>query len=283
MLTTTESEFHLKTREGYDLFCKRWTPEGPAKGARILLTHGIESHTGWYEDTARALAERGFEVSSLDRRGFGRSGGPKGHVESAEDFFADLAVLTGFLHEEAEGRPVFAIGVSLGGLLVAAHAMRSPQDLAGVVSVVPAIAVRIKPKPLQILQASFDNLTRPERKYPLGIPIEMFSEREEVKTFIESDELRTRQVSVRFFFSISRIRWWVVRNAPLMRTPLQVLLGEKDEMIDNDRIRRWTEKVPGRPLEVRQYPGVKHSILLEPCRGQAVDDIQAFVDQVTRA
>lgn len=281
MLPTTESEFHLKTREGYELFCKRWTPERSAKAARILLTHGIESHTGWYEDAARTLAERGFEVSSLDRRGFGRSGGPKGHVESAEDFFEDLGALIRFLREAGD-QPIFAMGVSLGGLLVAAHAMRRPEDLAGVISVVPAIAVRIKPRPLQVLQASFDNMARPERKYPLGIPIEMFSDSEEVRSFIETDELRTRQVSVRFFFSISRVRWWVVRNAPLMRTPLLVLLGEKDAMIDNDRIRRWTEKAPGRPLEVREYPGVKHSILLEPCREQAVSDIQAFVDQVTR-
>ena len=40
-----------RTSDGVDLFTRTWPPGGPSSDGRALLlyTHGIESHTGWFE------------------------------------------------------------------------------------------------------------------------------------------------------------------------------------------------------------------------------------------
>ncbi len=46
--------------------------------ARVVCIHGIQSHGGWYEYSCRRLAEAGFEVFFLDRRGSGLNAQARG-------------------------------------------------------------------------------------------------------------------------------------------------------------------------------------------------------------
>src|SRR5436190_17188908 len=50
--------------------------------ARVFLLHGIVSHGGWYTPTCGRLAEAGFEVHFLDRRGCGLNAQARGDVDS---------------------------------------------------------------------------------------------------------------------------------------------------------------------------------------------------------
>jgi alpha-beta hydrolase superfamily lysophospholipase len=68
-----------------------------------------------------------------------------------------------------------------------------------------------------------------------------------------------------------------------MTAPLLTLLAEKDQIIDNGRVKAWLQRIPAQPSQLIEYPGMKHSILMEPCRGQALDDIRKFLGRVEKA
>ncbi|WP_433386894.1 alpha/beta hydrolase [Micromonospora sp. KLBMP9576] len=104
-----------KKRADVRLAVQRWG-SGPAD---LLYIHGLQSHGGWLAETGPALAGRGIRVSVPDRRGSGRSSGPRGHLADAatvlEDYAAHLADTV------AAGRaPITVVGQSFGGSILAA-------------------------------------------------------------------------------------------------------------------------------------------------------------------
>ena len=113
-MTITSISDHGTTRDGLIQLRRRWQPTADARAA-VLLIHGLGEHSGRYEHVGGHLADAGFEVVSIDNRGFGASGGKRAFVESFAQFQDDvedqLAEVRRF------GLPTVLLGHSLGGLI----------------------------------------------------------------------------------------------------------------------------------------------------------------------
>src|ERR671910_3848502 len=70
----------VQAGDGVELHCLRWNGGAPPRAAVIFLP-GIASHGGWFAETAADLASAGVAVYAPDRRGSGRSGGPRGRPD----------------------------------------------------------------------------------------------------------------------------------------------------------------------------------------------------------
>src|SRR5579862_4000496 len=91
----------LTLTDGVNLFYRRWqTPDAAAP--TLVVMHGLGAHSGWFIDMGNELNKRGLAVYAMDYRGFGRSGGPRGHVRSGSVYIQDL---TAFLTEVKRQRP----------------------------------------------------------------------------------------------------------------------------------------------------------------------------------
>jgi len=283
MAGIVEEESCHRTADGIDLYTKSWYPNPtvPSNRALLVYTHGIESHTGWFAESGREMAERGHPAVSADRRGCGKSAGPRGHMASYRQILDDLASLVQSQKSRwGENRPAVGVGLSLGGLFMTALAMRQPGLLDGVIGLVPAVASSLGFSRIEVLEMLFASAFKPRRLYPIPIRVEMFTGDAEALAFIRRDGLRLTHASARFFWSLLRMRGWVNANAEKMTVPLLTLLAEDDEIIDNRRVRKWLEKV-GSPIgQTVEYPGVKHSILFEPCRERVLEDIERFLLRV---
>jgi acylglycerol lipase len=102
------------TRDGLVQLRRRWKPTGEAH-AIVLLLHGIAEHSGRYEHVGRRLADSGFDVIAIDQRGFGQSGGRRGHVDDWSQFGDDVEDQMNEL--KAMGLPIVLLGHSMGGLI----------------------------------------------------------------------------------------------------------------------------------------------------------------------
>jgi acylglycerol lipase len=102
------------TRDGLVQLRRRWKPTGEAH-AVVLLLHGIAEHSGRYEHVGRRLADNGFDVIAIDQRGFGQSGGRRGHVDDWSQFGDDVEDQMNEL--KAMGLPIVLLGHSMGGLI----------------------------------------------------------------------------------------------------------------------------------------------------------------------
>lgn len=101
------------SRSGVAQLRRYWT--APDAKANVLLLHGVAEHSGRYEHVGTVLAENGFSVRSYDHHGHGRSGGIRGHVDSADVYLDDVE--DALLDLRDEGLPVILMAHSLGGLI----------------------------------------------------------------------------------------------------------------------------------------------------------------------
>jgi alpha-beta hydrolase superfamily lysophospholipase len=88
--------------------------------------HGIASHAGWFGEAAAHLNEHGVAVYGPDRRGSGRSGGPRGHLARYQRALDDVEQLVRLVASEHPGTPVFLAASSWASKLAVVYAAVGP-------------------------------------------------------------------------------------------------------------------------------------------------------------
>ena len=109
--------------------------------ALVAFAHGYTAFTGAYIEVLRTLAANGLIVYALDHRGHGYSEGVRGSLDRLDDMVDDFEQLVAIARCEEPELPLFTLGHSMGGLLVARHAIRFQEGLAGVIPVSAALVV----------------------------------------------------------------------------------------------------------------------------------------------
>src|SRR3954466_5623006 len=88
------STFHIGN--GGQVFYRNWTTDYKPKGV-VLIVHGLNAHSGYYQDFAEKLNENEYEVYALDLPGHGRTAGKRFHINAYQDVIAHIHHLLGIL------------------------------------------------------------------------------------------------------------------------------------------------------------------------------------------
>lgn len=248
----------FKLSTGAELFCREWLPAGD--GPAVLLLHGVESHCGWFDDTARALTAGGARVFAFDRSGWGRSDGARGHLASYAD--ALLAVAEFASAVRARCGSCHLAGLSWGGLLALYAAMRRAPLFDSLTLIAPGIVSRTDLGLADKLRVAAGALGGAgERPVPLRLRPEHFSKDAARQAFIAADPHRVRSVTAAFCLETLKMRRFAAEHAarrPLPRSRL--LLAGDDAIIDNAATAALLEKCGA---EVSVFSGAAHSLVLE--------------------
>ena len=131
------TEFKLAVDDGLTLNGCVWRNDAP-RGI-ILFMHGIESHLGWFQDAGASIAQQGFTVYGLDRRGSGKSEGTRGHMKSFRHVVADMHSLVRFVRGSEDAQlKMIGLGLSLGSNFWSSYSILHPGSIDGIVMVGPA-------------------------------------------------------------------------------------------------------------------------------------------------
>jgi alpha-beta hydrolase superfamily lysophospholipase len=87
---------------GLRIFLRCWLPEGKPRGI-IVLSHGFNSHSGYYLWAAEQLQSGGLAVYALDYRGRGKSDGERYYVDSFSEYQGDLDMTVRLARSRAPG------------------------------------------------------------------------------------------------------------------------------------------------------------------------------------
>jgi pimeloyl-ACP methyl ester carboxylesterase len=117
---------------------------GNESGEPVVLVHGFSVPYFIYDPTFRFLTEAGFRVVRYDL--FGRGFSDRPHTRYKLDLFVDQ--LADLLDALRFTRPVNLIGLSLGGLITSAFAVRHPDRVTRLVLIDPAGAKAIALSPI---------------------------------------------------------------------------------------------------------------------------------------
>src|SRR5262249_47100915 len=148
--------------DGYPLHVAVWRPSRPVKGLVVVL-HGVQSHSGWYQNLGRTLATSGYLATFPDRRGSGANRADRGHARTAGRLVRDLLEWVRGLRAENPGVPAGAAGISWGGKLAVIAAARHPELVDALALICPGLQPRVGVSGKEKLQIAWSFLTNPRR------------------------------------------------------------------------------------------------------------------------
>lgn len=254
------------TTDGEPQLRRRWEIEDPK--AALLLVHGIGEHSGRYLHVGQYFGGQGYDVAAFDNRGFGETGGRRGHVRSFGHYLDDIEER--LAARRRLGVPVVLFGHSLGGLMVASYLIGSrPQpDLAVLSS--PALAAEV-PR-WQRVAAPVLGRVAPKMFIASAIDGIGLSRDLAVQEAYVADPLMvsgaTAGMGRQVFTAMKRLN----ANLDRLTVPTYVLHGEEDPIVPQQASLALQQLDN---VTYRSWAGLRHECLNEPEQA----DVMAEIDE----
>jgi alpha-beta hydrolase superfamily lysophospholipase len=271
----------FRASDGYPLHYTRWHAAGKRRGAVVAL-HGIQSHAGWYVQTSAQLANAGYDVWFVDRRGSGRNDRDRGHVVHAERLLNDVTHVLGDVRHELRGGPVVLLAVSWGARLASVVAKRRPELVDALALLYPGIHGRVGPRWHQrvlLKLALACGLTRRRVRVPLDDPA-VFTDDPHWQQFVRDDPLALREITTSFLRASVDLAAEGQASEEGIRCPTLVMLAGRDRLVDNAATRRWFERLATRERLLLEYPQAAHTLEFEPNRDEIGADLVAWLERL---
>jgi acylglycerol lipase len=271
-----ESRF-LTASDGVKLHYLCWRSGRSPPWAVVIFLHGIASHAGWFAETAADLNHQGVAVYGPDRRGSGRSGGPRGHLARYERALEDVEQVVRLVASEHRATPVFLAASSWAAKLAVMYAAQGPAPLSGLLLLGPGLTSEVKLSPARQVQVVVGHLVAPMACLPIPLTPELYTANPPYLDFIRADPLRRLEATAQFLWETARLDRRRRRASARLRLPLLLLQGEDDKMIDVPKTRRWFARLGVEDKTYIAYPGAGHTLDFEPDRSRYLADMLGWL------
>ncbi len=219
-----------KARDGLDIFAEGWEPTVIFPKAVVCLVHGLGEHVSRYAHVAEAFGREGFVLLGADLRGHGRSGGPRGHISSIEDFMQDIDVLLEQARTRYPNLPLYLYGHSLGGIQVLHYGLMRKPKVKGVIATSSGLHTAIENQSMKVLMAKLLGSLIPTVAIPSGLDSKTISHDEKVVQAYNSDPLVHDKISLGFGKVMIGVTAWTLAHAGEFSLPLLLLHGKADAL-----------------------------------------------------
>ncbi|MBU0719134.1 MAG: lysophospholipase [Planctomycetes bacterium] len=272
-------EISLILPDGYRAYGRYW----PAERQRgvVLYHHGIQSHCGWYEASAERLADAGYAVLQVDRRGCGRNPVDRGHADSADQLIADAHAARDELTRRSGSPRHHVVGVSWGGKLVVAAFVADPTGVQSMSLVTPGLFPQVGVTKSEAAKIGFAMLYEPLRLFDIPLDdAEFFTSVPRWQAFINTDALTLRRCTASFYLGSRRMDRIVARLGQSDPVPTHLLLAGEERIIDNEKTADFAANLKAWEFRITRYPRARHSLEFEEDRCGYLDDLVQFIDKI---
>lgn len=277
VLRTVPTPTWIAASRGYLIPVRRFGVEGTRRP--VVMLHGLESHSGWFVQSARRIASLGLPVHAVDRCGSGVSEVDGARGARFADLFAEVdavaaSALAGGRHES-----VHLVGHCFGAIVALLYAaLHRPTRVASVALATPALYTRTDLPVKDKLRVLWSVLGRRSDRVPIPLSPDELSELAPFVDFVRDDPLVLRTAPARLFYEIRRARGRLRAAASALRAPLLVAMAENDPICDNTRNRRLFEQVTAEK-EIRTYSGARHILEFSGAREAFLDDLAGWFER----
>ncbi|MFT3923257.1 MAG: alpha/beta hydrolase [Myxococcales bacterium] len=260
---------------GINIFTRSWQPDGDAR-AVVVLSHGFNSHSGYYSWVGEQLAGSGLAVYALDHRGRGQSEGERFFVEKFGDYEADLATFIQWVKAQRPGLPVFLYGHSAGGVIACNYALDHHPELAGLICASFAFRVPAPDFVLSVVKGLSHVLPH---THVLKLPNEHFSRDPKVVAAMNSDPLIANEVQPTLTVAeMVRADERLERDFGQITLPLLILHGTEDKATKPQGSQFFYDHAGSVDKTLKLYEGYFHDPLNDLGKESVLQDIRAWID-----
>ena len=276
----------FEASDGYVHRYRDWAPAAGLLRGHVVALHGIQSHSGWYEYSSRELANSGYAVHFLDRRGSGLNQSERGHAASADRLIRDVAEFLQYVRHvhlfSAADRPLILMSVSWGGKLATVTAAKHPELVDALALLYPGLVARIDvrwTKKLRIGIAALTGKLRHVVDIPLNDPA-LFTSQPKWQAFIRDDPLALKQATISFLLAHRSLSRQAIRAVRLVCCPVLLMLSGQDRIVHNEAVKNCLRSLSPELYTIFEYAQAQHTLEFEPNRHQFLADLKDWLDGV---
>ncbi|MHB8110672.1 MAG: alpha/beta fold hydrolase [Syntrophorhabdaceae bacterium] len=230
----------------------------PANGRiPVIMLHGLQSHTGWFSQSARFLSRLGHPVYGLDRRGSGRSSAPRGDIEHYEQFIEDIRVLGRYIAKERGIDKVHILGHCFGAMPALALACRYPGLALSLILTSPGLYTYTDLTLTRKMRVFLSRITSQNPYLPVPLRPEDFTDDPAYQAYIAEDPKALREASAHFWFAVWRMRRYIKQKKQGLTHPIFAAFAARDQVSNT---RRNLEFLCGLPSGTRWFTTYERSL-----------------------
>jgi alpha-beta hydrolase superfamily lysophospholipase len=249
----------FQTRDNLSLFFNT-LPVASSK-ASVVFLHGVGEHIGRYEAAFQSIANQGYSCFGFDQRGFGRSEGERGHINSFAEYVDDLAKFIDEIVIKDTVKPVFLFGHSMGTIVTLAYALQHSSEIQG-------LMISSCPLKLAYWFANFGGFfaealsgIAPRLKIPNLIdPVELTDDPKIIKAW-KYDRYIVKSVSVNWLHEFKLARENILHDANRIQLPTLICHGGEDHIAAFAGAKLLYEKLRSDDKSLIVFNGLKHELL----------------------
>jgi alpha-beta hydrolase superfamily lysophospholipase len=232
----------------------------------VIMTHGLESHSGWFVQSAAFMAGLGHPVYLADRRGSGLSRERRGHSDNFHQWSKDLESVARFALGRHHTNKLHVIGHCFGAIPATVFAIEHSNMVASLILPTPGFVTTTDLALSQKLHVLGDHLNRRSHYLPVPLATEQFTDQEAYQEFIRRDELKLREVTTAFYWNVNGARKFVRGHRDEVRCPVWMGLAGRDEIIRSEPTRELFREFASDQKKLVVFPEAKHILEFSPER-----------------
>lgn len=260
------------------IYYRQWETDREPHAA-ILLVHGLGEHCQRYDAIAAHLNQANYSVFSMDLPNHGRSQGPKGHIDSFDQFLN--AVKTTLQHIQAthSGLPIFLLGHSMGGLIASRFLLDEQNHFAGAILSGPAIESPAPPPAWQVGLMTLISKLFPKLGM-LTLDGSLVSrDPAVVKAYMDDPLVNDNKLSAKLIVELFRTMDEVKQGAAKISLPLLIMHGEADGLTAPSGSQWLHDNIASNDKTLKLYPELFHEIFNEPEAPSIYTEVVTWLDQ----
>lgn len=239
--------------------------------AIVVLVHGMGEHSGRYQHVAKKLTDHDFSVVAFDHFGHGKTAGKRGHNPSFDAVLESVSKTIEKAKEMFPNKPVFLYGHSMGGNTVINYVLRKPTTLKGVIATSPFLKLAFVPPKIKLAVGKLLQKIAPSITMGNELDANDISrDKIEVEKYI-NDPLVHDKISPNFSLTFIETGKWAIENAHKLKTPLFLLHGTGDKIIDYKGTQEFANTADTATLKL--YEGGYHELQNDLCKEEMLQDV----------
>jgi len=266
----------FENKSGFNIYTRTWLPQEKPVGV-IVLVHGLNSHSGYYQWTAEQFVAKDYAVYALDLQGRGQSEGERFYIESIYDYVRDVDALVDIAKAAHPGLPAFVLGHSAGGVISCLYALEHQEKINGLICESFAYQVPAPDFALAILKG-LSHLA--PHLHTIKLKNEDFSRDTAVVELMNndpliSDESQPAKTMEQLVLADERLK----NEFPLIKLPVLILHGTKDNATKYSGSQFFYDHAGSADKTLKLYEGHYHDLLNDVDKEQVMADIQEWVSK----
>lgn len=267
----------MKKCEKRNILYRQWGCSSPR--AAILLVHGLGGHSNNWEFLANFLAQHDISSYSIELKGFGKTEGTKGHIDSLNTYIKDVRRLYNIIKKDHARQPVFIAGESMGGLIGFLTVIKKPKLFRGLVCLSPGFASKLKFSLMEYFKMISARFYNSRKQFVMPFTNEMCTRDPECKKIMDSDTLEHKLATPQLLQSIllGQLSSNLLKHK--IRTDTLFLLAGSDTFVSSDASKKIFKGIKFEHKEIIEYPEMRHSLTMELGREKVFSDLLRWLQK----